>query len=139
MRLLLAAAAAALITPAVADDACTPETPFAAAEGVVMPKTFPSAIPLADDYKLLSADEGEASEYDPYGYARIEYIVEGSREEVFEYYQKALVDAGYRIVMWENDANMGLRFRGDGIESGDISIADYDCRPVVGVSIMLLP
>lgn len=118
---------------------CEPSEPMQSPRADAIPESFPDNIFLPEDLILMSADAGIPDEFMPYGYAGIEFVVDSDRETLFSLYETELAEAGYRVVMWEKDANWGLRFRGEGIDEGTISFSDYDCYPLVGIRIMFLP
>ena len=119
---------------------CVPEgveKDFAATE---MPASFPADFPIPGNHHLMSASSGAADGYNPYPFAMVELLANGDEASVFSFYEKALAESGYRIVMWENDLGaMGFRVRGDDIDQATISINSYDCRALVGISVSLLP
>lgn len=105
-----------------------------------MPQQFPGDIPLPDKYFLMSAAFAPADEWNPYPNATIEFLADGSRDELFEFYEKNLPASGYRIVMWEKDEGAhGFRVRGDGIDQATIAVNEYDCRAYVLFNVSLLP
>ena len=118
---------------------CIPEGTSETPEGISIPEDLPKNIPLPKKFTLMSASSMMPDEYNPYKSITIEFATEGSREAVFAFYEKALPEAGYRIVMWEKEPNMGMRYRGDGIEEGMLSIAEYDCRPLINITLSFLP
>ena len=118
---------------------CIPEGSIETPQGVAMPAQLPKNIPLPEKLTLMSASSILPDEYNPYQSVTVEFAAEGSREAVFAFYEKALPEAGYRIVMWEKEPNMGLRYRGEGIEEGMLSIAEFDCRPLINITLSFLP
>lgn len=119
---------------------CVPEGVEKDLTAAEMPSGFPAGFPIPPDHFLMSASSGAADEYNPYPYAMADLLVAGDEASAFSFYEKALAEAGYRIVMWENDLGaMGFRVRGDNIDQATISINSYDCRALVGISISLLP
>lgn len=119
---------------------CVPEGVEKDQAAAEMPSSFPADFPLPPDHFVLSASSGAADEYNPYPYAMADLLVAGDEAAAFAFYEKALAEAGYRIVMWENDLGaMGFRVRGDAIDQATISINSYDCRTLVGISVSLLP
>jgi hypothetical protein len=134
-----AACLSASSTVIAADEAaisnCVPEGTIETPAGVSMPALLPKNIPLPEKLTLMSTSSTMPDAYSPYKSVTVEFASEGSRESTFAYYEKALPAAGYRIVMWEKDSNMGLRFRGNGIDEGMLSISEYDCRPLINLYI----
>lgn len=118
---------------------CVPEGSIETPQGVSMPAELPKNIPLPEKLTLMSSSSMMPDEYNPYQSITVEFAAEGSREAVFAFYEKAFPAAGYRIVMWEKEPNMGMRYRGDGIEEGMLSIAEYDCRPLINITLSFLP
>jgi len=119
---------------------CVPEGVEKDVAAVDMPATFPADFPIPKDHFLMSASAGEADEYNPYPFAMVDLLTAGDAASVFSFYEKALAESAYRIVMWENDLGaMGFRVRGDNIDQATISINSYDCRVLVGISVSLLP
>jgi len=123
-----------------ATEECMPEGVEKDFAAVDMPATFPSDFPIPQDHYLMSASSGEADDYNPYPFAMVELLAPGDEASVFSFYEKALGESGYRIVMWEKDLGaMGFRVRGDNIDQATISINSYDCRALVGISVSLMP
>tara|TARA_R110001606_G_scaffold395190_1_gene566908 strand:+ start:12372 stop:12836 length:465 start_codon:yes stop_codon:yes gene_type:complete len=118
---------------------CIPEASIESPVGISMPVFVTKEMPLPTTLALLTVTSTMPDEYDPYKSIMVEFVTEGNRESVFSFYEKSLAAAGYRIVQWEKDINMGLRFKGDGFEEGSLSISDYDCRPLVNINLIFLP
>jgi len=123
-----------------ANEECVPEGVEKDFAAVDMPSSFPADFPIPQGHFLMSASAGEADDYNPYPFAMVELLAPGDEASVFSFYEKALDESGYRIVMWENDLGaMGFRVRGDDIDQATISINSYDCRALVGISVSLMP
>lgn len=119
---------------------CIPEGVENDMTAATLPAEFPATIPLPGDPFVMSANATPADEWNPYPNATVELLVNGSRDELFRFFEQKLPAAGYRIVMWEKDEGAtGFRFRGDGIDQATISINDYDCRAYVMLNVSLLP
>ena len=123
----------------VADD-CVPEGVENGMAPAEIPSSMPAGFPLPSEHFVMSANSGAADEYNPYPFAMVDVLTPGDTASVFSFYEKALAESGYRIVMWENDLGaMGFRVRSDNIDQATISINSYDCRVLVGISVSLLP
>jgi hypothetical protein len=119
---------------------CSPEGVERDITPVEMPSSIPANFPQPAKPIVMSADTGVPDEYNPFGYARADLLVEGDMNAVFTYYEAELPKAGYNIVMWEKDTGaMGFRVRGEGLDQATISINSYDCRVLVGLNFSLLP
>ncbi len=125
---------------AYAETDCVPEGVENENPAMDIPALFPAAIPLPSERFVMSASSGEADEYNPYPFATIEFITPGTRDQLFDYYEKALPAAGYRIVMWEKDTGAtGFRIRSDDIDQATIAVNEYDCRAFISINVSLLP
>ena len=121
-------------------DECVPEGVEKDVSPAEMPASMPANFPLPAEHFLMSANSGAADEYNPYSFAMVDVLTPGDAASVFSFYEKALAESGYRIVMWENDLGaMGFRVRSDDIDQATIAINSYDCRVLVGISVSLLP
>lgn len=125
---------------AFADTDCVPEGVENENPAMDIPALFPATIPLPSELIVMSASSGEADEYNPYPFTTIEFLAPGTRDQLFDYYEKALPAAGYRIVMWEKDTGAtGFRIRSDDIDQANIAVSEYDCRAFVSINVSLLP
>ena len=121
-------------------DECVPEGVENGIAPAEIPSSMPAGFPLPSEHFVMSANSGAADEYNPYPFAMVDVLTPGDTASVFSFYEKALAESGYRIVMWENDLGAtGFRVRSDNIDQATISINSYDCRVLVGISVSLLP
>jgi len=140
LALALSLAIAGGVSGTALAEECTPEGVEKDMTAASIPAELPAAIPLPGEHFVMSANATPADEWNPYPNATIELLVDGSKDEVFRFYEEKLPAAGYQIVMWEKDIGAtGLRFRGDGIDQATIAINDYDCRAYVMLNVSLLP
>jgi len=125
---------------AYAETDCVPEGVENENPAMDIPALFPANIPLPKELFVMSASSGAADEYNPYPFASIEFLTPGTKDQLFEYYEKALPAAGYRIVMWEKDTGAtGFRVKSDDIDQAVIAVNEYDCRALILISVSLLP
>lgn len=123
-----------------AEEKCVPEGVEKDYGPATMPSTIPANFPMPSNPIILSADTGGPDDYNPYGYARVELLVNGDTASIFSFYEKQLAASGYKIVMWENDIGaMGFRARAEDIDQVTISLNSYDCRVYVSLSFSFLP